>query len=392
MKRYAVVGMGLVTGPQPGKTTRLLEAEAARLAIEDAGLDRSDIRGAVQLRGAGGRSEGPAHTDGFPRVLGLPVNFYYTIQRGGGLAAWGITSAMAFLELGIADYVVCSFGETSYSASRATKEQGRLGRATAEREGYWGGVVGDLRAASHHSFFASRHMHEYGTTSQQLGAIAVQSRQWAQRNPRARFYGRPITLEDYMNSPSVVEPYRLLDLCVVSDGGVGFVLTTEDRAYNHPNPPIWVHGIGFGEAMAELWWDKQNYTTLAVKTAKEQAFGQAGIGLADIDCAQLYDCFTSEVLFQMEDYGWCAKGEGGSFVASGAIGPGGSIPVNTSGGLLSAYHFSDLTGFSEAAMQLRGQAEGRQIPDCKFALVSGHGGEILSPGMCSMHSTLILGS
>jgi acetyl-CoA acetyltransferase len=260
-----------------------------------------------------------------------------------------------------------------------------------EKEGYWGKPFGDLRAPSHHSFFAARHMHEFGTTSEQLGMISVQERQWAQMNPRARFYGRPITLADHQASPIVVHPYHLLDICLVSDGAVSVVMTTEERAKDSPRPPVWVLGVGFGEAMAELWWEKQNYTRLAVRTAKEQAFSQAGISLEDIDCAQLYDCFTGEVLFQLEDYGWCGKGEGGPFVAGGRIGPGGDIPVNTSGGLLSAYHFGDLTCLSEAVLQLRGEGGARQVPDCKVALVTGHGGEILSPGMCWIHSSLILG-
>jgi len=391
MKRCAIVGMGMLTGPQPGKTARLLEAEATRLAIEDAGLAPSQIHGALQLRRTGGGGERPFLSDAFPRLLGLPVNFYYTLGRGGCLAGLGVATALAFLDLGIADYVVLTGAVDDYSRSRRTKEQGEVGMVHLEKEGYWGKPFGDLRAPSHHSFFAARHMHEFGTTSAQLGMISVQQRRWALMNPRARFFGRPITLEDHQASPLVVYPYHLLDICLVSDGAVSVVMTTAERANDGPRPPVWVRGVGFGEAMAELWWEKQNYTRLAVKTAKEQAFSQAGIGLKDIDCAQLYDCFTGEVLFQLEDYGWCGKGEGGPFVADGHIGPGGDIPVNTSGGLLAAYHFGDLTGLSEAVLQLRGEAGARQIPNCHVALVTGHGGEVLSPGMCSIHSSLILG-
>jgi acetyl-CoA acetyltransferase len=391
MKRCAIVGMGMLTGPQPGKTVRLLEAEATRLAIEDAGLAPSQIHGAVQLRRTAGGGERPTLSDAFPRVLGLPVNFYYTIGRGGCLAGLGVATALAFLDLGVADYVVLTGAVDDYSRSRKAKEQGAMGLVHFEKEGYWGKPFGDLRAPSHHSFFAARHMHEFGTTSEQLGMISVQTRRWAQMNPRAHFCGRPITLEDHQASPLVVYPYHLLDICLVSDGAVSVVMTTEERARNAPRPPVWVLGVGFGEAMADLWWQKQNYTRLAVKTAKEQAFSQAGISLGDIDCAQLYDCFTGEVLFQLEDYGWCSKGEGGRFVADGRIGPGGDIPVNTGGGLLSAYHFGDLTCLSEAVLQLRGDAGERQVPDCAVALVTGHGGEVLSPGMCSIHSSLILG-
>jgi acetyl-CoA acetyltransferase len=152
-----------------------------------------------------------------------------------------------------------------------------------------------------------------------------------------------------------------------------------------------VLGQGFGEVAADLWWEKKNFTQMAVANAKKQAFGEAGITLSDIDCAQLYDCFTAEVLLQLEDYGWAEKGQGGPFVAEGNIGPGGSIPVNTSGGLLSCYHLGDLTGLAEAVRQLRGEAADRQVPDCEVVLTTGHGGELVSPGMCSIHTSTVLG-
>jgi acetyl-CoA acetyltransferase len=391
MKRTAIVGMGLITGPQPGRTVRRLEAEATRMAMEDAGLRRDQINGAIQLRRSGGGGERPVLTDAFPRVLGLPVNFYYTIGRGGCLAGLGVAQAIAFLNLGIADYVVLTGGVDDFSRSRVSRSAGHRGMVQMPKEGYWGKPFGDLRAPSHHSFFAARHMHDYGTTSDQLGAIAVDQRKWANLNPMAKFYERPMSIEDYRESPMVVDPYRLLDICQVSDGAVSVILTTEDRAMDSPKPPVWVLGVGFGEAMAELWWQKRNYSELAVAPAKKQAFGQAGISIEDVDNAQLYDCFTGEVLFQLEDYGWAEKGEGGAFVQEQGIGPGGAIAVNTSGGLLSAYHLGDLTGLSEAVLQLRGEAGERQVEDAKVSLVTGHGGEVLSPGMCSIHSTLLLG-
>ena len=261
----------------------------------------------------------------------------------------------------------------------------------AEKEGYWGKALGDLRAASHHSWMAARHMAVFGTTSEQLGAIAVQQRAWACLNPEARMYGRPLTLEDHQASPWVVEPYHLLDLSQVSDGAIAFVLTTRQRAADLARPAVHVLGQGFGEVSADLWWEKKQFTHMAVHHAKKQAFAEAGVSLADVDCAQLYDCFTGEVLFQLEDYGWCEKGEGGDFVAAGNIGPGGSIPVNTGGGLLSAYHLGDLTGLAEAVRQLRGEAGDRQLERCEIALTSGHGGELVAPGMCSIHTTTLLG-
>jgi acetyl-CoA acetyltransferase len=370
----------------------MLEAEATRLAIEDAGLERSDINGAIQLRRAGGGGERAVLTDAFPRVLGLPVNFYYTMGRGGCLAGLGIPQAWAMLELGIADYVVLTGAVDDHSRAQASRGEGVRGMArTTPKEGYWGKPFGDLRAVSHHSFFAARHMAEYGTTSEQLGAIAVAQRQWANLNPDAKFYDKKMTLEDHQNSPMIVEPYHLLDVCQISDGAVSIVLTRADRAKDSPNKPVWVLGAGLGEAMAKLWWEKRNFAELAVAPAKKTAFERAGITLDDIDLAQLYDCFTGEVLFQLEDYGWAEKGEGGAFVAEGNTAPGGTIPINTGGGLLSAHHLGDLTGLAENVTQLRGEAGARQVKDAKTAFFTGHGGEALSPGMCSIHSTTVLG-
>ena len=152
-------------------------------------------------------------------------------------------------------------------------------------------------------------------------------------------------------------------------------------------------GQGFGEVSSTLWFENKHFTHMAVAPAKKQAFGQAGIDVKDVDCAQLYDCFAAEVMFQLEDYGWCKKGEGGAFLESGAIAPGPNcqIPVNTGGGLLSCYHLGDLTGLAEGVRQLRGEAGKRQIKDAEVAITTGHGGELLSPGMCSIHSCTVLG-
>ena len=193
-----------------------------------------------------------------------------------------------------------------------------------------------------------------------------------------------------MDAPPLVWPYNIFDSCVVSDGGFAIVLTTAERAKDLARKPIYVSGAGVGEAMGQLWWDKANYTCLAVQTAKETAFREAEIDLKDVDFAGLYDCFTAEVLFQLEDYGWCKKGEGGAFVEGGRIGPGGEVAINTSGGLLSAYHLGEQTHVAEAVMQLRGEAGERQVENARIGLVTGHGGEILSPGMCSTHACMIL--
>lgn len=390
-QKFAIVGTGLLHGRFPGRTSRLLQAEAARLAILDSGLKPQDIDGSISTTLETGSGSQPAWTDAFPRILGLPVKFHFTVARGGAIIPLSIMAAQQALQLGIAKYVVVAYGSNDWSRRHSSPQNIHSEQAHIEREGAWGTALGDLAAISHHSFFACRHMHEYGTTSEQFGAIAVAERAWACLNPDAEMYGRPITLADHQKSPVLVWPYHLLDACLVSDGGGAFVITTLERARDLPNPFVEVLGIGFGEAMADLWWEHQNYTQLAVKTAKAAAFGQAGISLKDIDVAEFYDCFTAEVLFQLEDYGWCDKGEGGAFVEEGHIAPGGDTPINTGGGLMSDFYMADWTGFMEAMVQLRDGGGLRQVSNAKIAMVTGHGGEILRPGLCSIHSTLILG-
>ncbi|MPZ82100.1 MAG: thiolase family protein [Actinophytocola sp.] len=369
-----------------------MAAEAARRAIADAGLSISDIDGALDLRRSGGGGDRATYTDVFTRVLGIPANFYFTVGRGGTLAGLAVAVATSFLDHGQAKYILCVGAVDDLTKAEQAKAQGHRGMNHVEKEGYWGKALGDLRAVSHHSWMAARHMAEFGTTSRQLGAISVAERAWANMNPEARMYGRPMTIEDHQNSPWVVEPYHLFDISLISDGAVAFILTTEDRAKDRPHRPVHVLGQGFAELAAKMWWKKTNYIQMAVKPARDMAFEQAGIQLKDIDCAQLYDCFTGEVLIQLEDYGWCEKGDGGPFVEAGNTAPGGTIPVNTGGGLLSNKHLGDLVGFTEAVTQLRGTAGERQVPDCEIAITTGHGGELVSPGMCSIHTTTVLGT
>lgn len=389
--KYAIVGLGVTkVGHVPGVSGRAFQAEAARLAIEDAGLKIEDIDGCINAKQESGSQTGGDWTDAFPRVLGLPCKAYFHAGRGGGSALCSLASSLSLLDMGVCKYVIVAYGGKGWS-------RGHRGRqlpyppGTHERPGYWSRALGDLKAFSCHSFFASRHMYEYGTTSEHLGWVAVSERKWANLNPHAFMYGRPMTIEDHQKSPILVWPYHLLDICLESDGGSALVVTTSERAKYCRKPPAYILGMGFGEHMRKLWWDKQNYTQLDIEPAKEDAFAMAGIELKDIDAAQLYDCFTSEVIFQLEGYGWCKRGEGGPFVASGAIAPGGTIPVNTGGGELSSHHHSGFTPLAECIIQTRGEGGARQVKDAEICLATGHGGEIVGGGMCSTHIALILG-
>jgi acetyl-CoA acetyltransferase len=391
--KYSIVGLGVTPcGRVTGNSLLWYEAEAARLAIEDAGLKNSDIGAALQALSDPGGGMRIRHDDAFPRVLGLPTKVYYeNVGRGGEYAAMAIIIATQLIDLGVANYVVVSGARDDWSRSRRIKEKGERGTGMAPRVGRWGQFYGINSAVLFHAFFGAAHMKKYGTTPEQMAQISISQREWACRNPEATMYGRPMTLDDYMDSPMVAEPYRLLDICQQSDGGIAFIVTTTERARDLKQKPVKILGVGFGEQMDQMLDNQEHLTQLAVKSARDQAFAQSGLTLKDIDVAQLYDCFTGEVMFQIEDYGWCKKGEVGAFLADGHLGPKGDLPINTSGGLLSAYHMGNLTGFAEGVRQIRGTCGDHQIKDAEVSLVTGHGGEILSGQMCSIHSTLLLG-
>jgi acetyl-CoA acetyltransferase len=391
--RFAIVGLGQTeVGHLPGKTVPMLEAEAARLALEDAGLKPSDIEAAIQAQSDPGGGVRPRSDDSFARMLGMPAKMYMeNVGRGGEYHTMAILIATQLLDLGIAKYVMVAGGRDDWSRSRRGKEAGESGQQFLERSGSSARAFGATQAMSFHAMLARRHIHEFSTTSRQFGMIAVAQREWASLNPAAYMHGRPMTIEDHQASPIVADPYHLLDCCLQSDSGMAFVVTTAERARDLRQPPLYILGIGFGEQLADLWWEKQNYTRLAVGTAKEDAFGMAGITLKDVDVAQLYDCFTAEVLFQLEDYGWCEKGLGGLFVEAGHLGPNGDVKVNTGGGLLSSHHLGSLTCLSELITQLRGEAVNRQVKDAKIGFATGHGGEIVAGQMCSIHALTVLG-
>lgn len=397
--KFAIVGAGITPtarthSPDPNISGLMLEAWAVKLAIADAGLTRKDIDGSVHAMMASPHP--PAQwLDTYSRTLGLKPNFYMTVARGGQAAHNGIILATQMLELGLANYVIVSCGLPAWSAAHNTNPNKRSKFGVSLEGSLDMGLTqmgsAAARVSANHSMFASRHMHEYGTTFEQLGAVAVSARQWAQLNPDARFHGRPLTIEEYLDAPIMTSPLRKFDCCLQSDLGVAFVLTTADRAREAKQKPVYIKGVGQGDHAREFWWDKSNYTRVDAAFTSKHAFDQAGITLKDIDVAQLYDCFTMEMIFYMEDYGWCEKGEGGAFVASGAIAPGGLIPMNTYGGLLAGGYLFDFPCVYEAVIQLRGQAGARQVEDAKIALTNGHGGEMLLPGMCSAHATMVLG-
>ena len=227
---------------------------------------------------------------------------------------------------------------------------------------------------------ARAHMARYGTTCEQLGGVAVAQRAFAVDNERARMR-TAITLDDYLASRWVVEPFRLLDCCLETDGAVAIVLTSVERARDLRRPPVLVSGAAWGAGQTLYSNQQPDRTRTAAADLAPRLYAMAGLGPGDIDLAELYDCFTYSVLVQLEDYGFCPKGESGPFVESGATGRGGALPVNTHGGSLSEGYVHGLNQLTEAVSQLRGDAGARQVPDAEVALSTAQPGYVA--GCCS---------
>jgi acetyl-CoA acetyltransferase len=241
---------------------------------------------------------------------------------------------------------------------------------------------GQVGAMHGYAMACQRHMYEFGTTSKQLGAIAVACRKHASMTENAQ-RRQPITLDDYMNSKMYSDPFRLLDICQVTDGGAAVVVTAKERSISLKHKPIYISGMGNRHPAWGIGW-APSMTTTGAKESSEIAYKMAGMTPKDIDIAEIYDCFTYTLLVTLEDYGFCKKGEGGSFVEGGRIEIGGELPVNTSGGLLSQGHLEGMNHITEAVRQLRGDCGPRQVKDAEVAIVSGNG------GILSTHSTIIL--
>jgi acetyl-CoA acetyltransferase len=382
----AVVGLGMTAqGRRLGVSDRVLRRSALELALEDAGLARRDIDGYI-LVGSGGFED--------HRYLGLSPHFSYSLQSGGASPALSVLSAIGAVLLGQANYVACVYGE-AFTSSVAGVTPASAGPAREARDigsGAYGYpyLFGQVGPVSAYAQSARRHMHRYGTTSPHLGAVAVQERAYGCVRPGTIEEGQPITLDDHQRSRLIVEPFRLLDCCRSTDGGVAIIVTSAERAADCRARPVDVLGIGSGHGIRS-WHEGIMFDDHDVGTAAATAFGQAGVAVGDVDVAELYAPFSFAVIAQLEEYGFCARGEGGPFVAAGETGPGGAIPTNTGGGHLSGFYATGFTPLSEGILQARGDAPTNQIPDVEVVLVSGSGGNAGINGS-SAHATLLLGA
>ncbi len=375
----AVVGLGITEmGKVYGPSATDFAAQAIALALEDAGLQKSEVDGLL------------IHANLSPEMnaqLQLTLGFE-DLQVLNAMSAFGSTSAAmleyadAVITSGRARTVVLVYADAPLQRGRSAGATYTRG-ATAQGMQSLNAAHGYLGANIAYALATRRHMHLYGTTSEQLGAIAVAQRAWAQMSEHAQMRA-PMTIEDHQASRWVAEPLHLFDCCLVSNGGVALVVTAADRARDLRQPPVHILGVGQAAPGDSHRTDRHPGVFTGATASGRQALGQAGVGLDDIDVLELYDCYTYTVLVTLEDYGFCPKGEGGPFVADGKLGPGGSLPTNTGGGQLSGYYMWGFTPLSEGVIQARGQGGERQVDRHDVVLVSGNG------GVLNFHGTVVL--
>jgi acetyl-CoA acetyltransferase len=379
----AIAGLGLTdVGKVFGKTSFDLASEAVCRAVGDAGLRMDEVDGLLINPGMAR----PGLDLSLARLLGLrDLRMLSQLTAFGASAGVMVAMAAQAVESGSADVVACVFADTPRSQSssgadayRVTSLQSR-GFRSAES------AAGLLSTTHRYALAADRYMSTYGVTHDQLGAVAVAQRSWAQLNPVAAMRA-PLSLAEYHASRWIVEPLHVFDCCLVSNGAAAVVVTSTERAKDLRQPPVRVRGWGQSHPAAPLRARSTFGLTTGAKASGRAALMMAGLGTDDIELRQIYDCYTYTVLVTLEDYGFCGPGEGGALAASGALAPGGDLPTNTGGGQLSSFYLWGMTPLHEAVTQLRGQAGERQAARHDTAMVSGNG------GILEHHSTLVLTS
>ncbi len=348
-----------------GKSALALQLEASLKAIEDAGLSPKDIDGVVPYAAGGVVAED------FITNFGIEdLRYSATTPMGGASCVAALQTAAIVVASGVANHVLCVVGRNGYSGGRVGGRVAQMPQfhTIAEHEM----PIGNIAPAQLYAHMARRHMELYGTKSEQLGQIAVTIRHYATLNDNA-IMTSPMTLEDHQNSRFIAEPLRLFDCCLESDGGTAVIVSSAERGKDLRKPPVYLMGMAEGHPDSpSTITQRQDMTRLGTAKAAPKAFGMAGVTPADIDVAEIYDCFTYIVLCQLEDLGFCEKGEGGAFVED-HIGPGGNLPINTHGGLLSQAHIVGMNHIAELVKQLRGEGGQTQVADAEVGLVTGYG-------------------
>ena len=349
------------------KTAFELQIESSLKAIADAGLTPKDIDGIIPI----GLVSGTA--DDFIDNFGLPdLRFSALIPHGGASPAMALQCAAAAVAGGACNHVLITFGRNvSASAAKAGARIHQMPQFHFVTEFEY--AMGNIAPAQLYAPMARRHMELYGTTVEQFGEVAVACREHALLNDNA-VMKKPITLEDHRNSRMIADPFRLLDCSLESDGGAAVVVSATERAGDLRHRKVYISGVAAGHPDSPgAITQRPDMTSLGIGKAAPRAFHMAGVTPADIQVAEIYDCFTYAVIRQLEDMGFCAKGEGGPFVQGGRLKLGGALPTNTHGGLLSQAHVWGLNHIVELVRQLRGDAGRAQVKDVELGLVTGYG-------------------
>jgi acetyl-CoA acetyltransferase len=383
MAEPVIAGIGQSRiGRVSDRSTAQLHSDAVQAALDDAGLTYKDIDGLFTTPLRVEHWQAPAAVAA--NNLGLRPRYVATVDLAGASGAAMVQQAVAAVANGYCTTALCVAGQNLLShrtRADAVKSMAESGSAHPQFEVPYGPVVPSLYA-----LVAQRHMHQYGTTSEQMAEVAVAIRANAALNPAAHKRD-PISIADVLASRMISTPLHVLDCAIVSDGAGALIVTTRDRARDLKTKPVHLLGAGFGTRHSHIGEARDPVVTGAVDSGK-QAFAAAGLTPTDVDVAQIYDCFSITVLIELEDLGFCAKGEGGPFVMDGRIRRGGALPITTHGGLMSFGHpgvGGGLFHVLEAVRQLRGDAADRQVAGAEVALAHGNG------GVMSVHCTLLLG-
>lgn len=376
----AIAGLGITPqGKVYGSNAIGFAVDAVRLALDDAGLERGDLDGLLLNPGISWKDQGMGSFQ-LQQALGLrDLRLSASMNLGGATACAMIQHATQAIAAGLCRTVACVFSDAPLRPPAPGGPRVSSGAAYGFARGF-DAAYGFFGVNALYALVARRHMHVYGTTQDQLGAVAVAQRRWANLNPQAQMHERALTMDEYRTSRWIVEPFHVMDCCLVSNGGLAVIVTSAERARSLCKPPVYVWGMGQGHHGG----DPSDTLASGAVLAKEPAFAMGGISLRDVDVVELYDCYTFTVVVTLEDYGFCPKGEGGAFATEHHTGPGGRLALNTGGGQLSSFYMWGMTPVSEAVIQLRGEGGRRQVPAHDIALVSGNG------GVLSTHATLVL--
>jgi acetyl-CoA acetyltransferase len=360
-------------GEAPGYTSMELAHQASVLALAQVGLQPKDVDGVFTCI-----TDDALSGLTFAETLGVHPRFLDNNRTGGSSFQVHAMLAALALEAGLCEVALIAYGSNQRTAA------GKL--VQSSRPSPWEAPYRPIRPISSYALAAARHMHQYGTTKEQLGEVALAARRWAQLNSEA-FVREPLSMEDYLKARSVADPFNVRDCCLVTDGAAAVVMTRADRARDLCRRPAYLLGGAQNTTHREIA-SMADLTVTALAEAGPRAYAQAGVKAEDIDVVEIYDAFTINTILFLEDLGFCAKGEGGAFVAGGRIAPGGTLAVNTNGGGLSCVHpgMYGLFTIVEATRQLMGQCGERQVRDARLAIAQGNGGEL------SHEALLILGT